>query len=91
MSQYTYAILGAGRQGTAAAYDLALFGEAQRIIMADIHEESVAQAAQRINQLVGREVAMAQPLDVSDLSALVQTLQGVNVARSAVPYTLHVV
>jgi len=86
MSQYTYAILGAGRQGTSAAYDLAKFGEAQKIIMADVREEAAAQAAERINQLIGREVTIAQQLDVSDRVALAQTLHGVDVALSAVPY-----
>jgi len=86
MAQYTYAILGSGRQGTAAAYDLARFGDAQKIIMADIQEEAALQAAERINTLTGREVAVAQQLDVSDRGALAQTLQGVNVALSAVPY-----
>lgn len=86
MSQYTYAILGAGRQGTSAAYDLAKFGEAQKIIMADVREETAAQAADRINQLIGREVAIAQQLDVSDHTALAQTLQGVDITLSAVPY-----
>jgi len=56
ISQHTYAILGAGRQGTAAAYDLTKFGETQKIIMADIREEIATQAAERINQLIGREV-----------------------------------
>jgi len=86
MSQYTYAILGAGRQGTSAAYDLAKFGEAQKIILADVREEAAAQAAERINQLIGREVTIAQQLDVSDRVALAQTLHGVDVALSAVPY-----
>jgi len=86
MSQFTYAILGAGRQGTSAAYDLAKFGEAQQIILADVREETAAQAAERINQLIGREVAIAQQLDVSNRAALAQTLHGVDVALSAVPY-----
>lgn len=86
MSQYTYAILGAGRQGTSAAYDLAKFGKAQKIIMADVREETAAQAADRINQLIGREVAIAQQLDVSDRTALAQTLHGVDITLSAVPY-----
>ena len=86
MSQYTYAILGAGRQGTAAAYDLAKFGGGQKIIMADVREETAAQAAGRINQLIGREVAIGQQLDVSDRTALAQTLHGVDIALSAVPY-----
>ena len=86
MSQYTYAILGAGRQGTAAAYDLAKFGEAQKIIMADVREEAADQASKRINQLIGCEVATAQQLDVSDQTALERTLNGVDIALSAVPY-----
>jgi lysine 6-dehydrogenase len=86
MSQYTYAILGAGRQGTAAAYDLGKFGEAQKIILADVREETAAQAAERINQLIGREVAIAQQLDVSDRTALAKTLHGVDITLSAVPY-----
>ena len=36
MSDYTYAILGAGRQGTSAAFDLAKFGSAKKIFLADI-------------------------------------------------------
>jgi lysine 6-dehydrogenase len=86
MSQFTYAILGAGRQGTSAAYDLAKFGEAQQIILADVRKETAAQAAGRINQLIGRGVTIAQQLDVSDRIALAQTPHGVDIALSAVPY-----
>ena len=86
MSQFTYAILGAGRQGTAAAYDLAKFGEAKKIIMADVLEKAAVESADRINQLIGREVAIGQQLDVSDRAALAQTLIGVDIALSAVPY-----
>ena len=86
MTQYTYAILGAGRQGTAAAYDLAKFGAAQKIIMADLDAQAAQNAAKRINQLIGREVAVAQQLGVSDRAALARVLQGVDVALSAVPY-----
>ena len=35
MSPWTYAVLGAGRQGTAAAYDLARHGDARRVLLAD--------------------------------------------------------
>ena len=89
MSQYTYAILGAGRQGTSAAYDLAKFGDAQNIVLADVREETAVQAAERINQLIGCEVAIAQQLDVSDRSALAKILPGVDVVLSAVPYTFN--
>ena len=32
----TYAVLGAGRQGTAAAYDMARWGNADRVLIADV-------------------------------------------------------
>ena len=86
MSKYVYAILGAGRQGTSAAYDLAKFGEAKRILMGDLHEETASSSAQRVNQLIGREVASGIGLDVSDRAALDKFLPGMDVTLSAVPY-----
>ena len=32
---FTYAVLGAGRQGAAAAYDMARWGDASRVLVAD--------------------------------------------------------
>jgi lysine 6-dehydrogenase len=86
MTQYTFAVLGAGRQGTAAAYDLAKFGDAKRIILADIDQKTANSSAARINQLIGRKVAVGIQLDVSERNALTNALQGVDVTLSAVPY-----
>jgi lysine 6-dehydrogenase len=83
---YHYIILGAGRQGTAAAYDLARFGDAGRIALADVDMNVATRAAQRINQLVGRSVADPQHLDVSNRLALIKTLEPFDAAMSAVPY-----
>lgn len=83
---YRYVILGSGRQGTAAAYDLAKFGEAGQILMVDARPEAAEKAAARVNRLMGREVAAPRPLDVSDEAGLRAVLQGADVALSAVPY-----
>ena len=83
---YRYVILGAGRQGTAAAYDLAKHGEAESVLMTDISLEAAQRASERVNRLIGRRVASALPLDVADLPALKKRLQGADVALSAVPY-----
>lgn len=83
---YHYIILGSGRQGTAAAYDLAKFGDAEQIVLADFKEEVAVQAAARINRLVGREVAQGVFLDVTDYPALLSRLKGMDVALSAVTY-----
>ena len=52
---YNYAVLGAGRQGTAAAYDMARWGDARRIILADYDIEIARNAAQRVNTQIGGE------------------------------------
>jgi lysine 6-dehydrogenase len=81
-----YIVLGAGRQGTASAYDLAKFGGADRVTMADI-DRSVAQAAaDRVNQLIGKPIADAIALDVKDDQAVRQAIKGYNVVLSAVSY-----
>jgi lysine 6-dehydrogenase len=87
--RYRYLVLGAGRQGTAAAYDLAHFGRAERVVLADRDPQAAAGAAARVNALVGQAVAEARGLDVADEAALVRALADADVALSAVPYRLN--
>jgi len=83
---YSYAILGAGRQGTAAGFDLALRGDARRVVLADLNPETAQKAAERINGLVGREIASAATVDVTDSASVLSILKGVDGFVSAVPY-----
>jgi len=83
---YTYAVLGAGRQGTAAAYDMARWGDAGRVVLADYNLEVACRAAERVNSLVGKTVAEPAQLDVTDLEAVERVLTGVDSFLSAVPY-----
>ena len=83
---FTYTILGAGRQGAAAAYDLARFGEAGRIILADANAAQAQKAAARLNQLIEKPLVEALELDVNDPVGLRQALGPADVALSAVPY-----
>lgn len=88
MSRYRYTILGAGRQGTAAAYDLALRGDAARIVMADAKVQAAGESAARVNKLVGKPVAepAAVDLETADEAALIELLKGTDAVISAVPY-----
>lgn len=85
---YRYAILGSGRQGTAAAYDLARFGEAEFLLLADQSLASAERAATRVNQLIGREIAHPVQVEVQDEDAVVKMLDsaGIQVFVSGVPY-----
>lgn len=85
---YRYAIIGSGRQGTATAYDLARFGDADFILLADQSLAQAERSANRINQLIGRGVACAAQVDVQQQDTVVKLLQehNVTVFVSGVPY-----
>lgn len=83
---FSYLVLGAGRQGIAAAYDLAKFGDAARVTLADVDAGLARESAERINHLLGRSATEALTLDVRDATAVRRTLKGYDVALSAVPY-----
>lgn len=83
---FTYGVLGAGRQGTAAAYDMAKFGDAKQVLLADLSLEAAQKAATRVNQLIGHEIATAHQVDVTNTAQLKAFLSQVNSFLSAVPY-----
>jgi lysine 6-dehydrogenase len=83
---YTYAVLGAGRQGTAAAYDIARWGDAEHVILADADLTVARHAARRVNQLISKQVAEAVELDVTAPEAVAGVLDGADACLSAVPY-----
>jgi len=86
---YTYVVLGAGRQGIAAAYDMARWGDARRVILADRDLEVAQRAAERVDTLVGKGMAEPMHLDVTDLKAIERLLTGVDACLSAVPYVYN--
>ena len=83
---FSYIVLGAGRQGIAAAYDLAKFGGAARVTLADVDEALAKESAEKVNHLLGRGAAEAMVLDVRDEGAVRRALPDYDVALSAVPY-----
>jgi len=83
---YSYIVIGAGRQGVAAAYDLALFGDASRVTLADFDRQTAKNAAERVNTLVRGKIANAIALDVREEKAVRNVLKGYDVALGAVPY-----
>jgi lysine 6-dehydrogenase len=84
----TFGVIGSGRQGTAAAYDLAAVQDADLVVMFDADVAVARQAAGRINCLARREVACPQELDVRDPAALVAALSPLGVVVCAVPFAL---
>ncbi len=83
---YRYAVIGSGRQGTAAAYDFATFGDADEIVMGDLSLAQAKRAAARVNQLAGRDVAHAASVDVSKPATVLKAIKGADALLSGVPY-----
>ena len=85
---YRYAVVGAGRQGTAAAYDFGRFGEAEVIWMADSDAAQAERSAERVNKLLGRSLARSLSLDAADPHTVAAWLrkERIQAFLSAVPY-----
>ncbi len=87
--RYKYAVLGAGRQGVAAAYDLAKFGDPEEIRIFDLDQEAAILGARRVNSLLETQVVQGRALDVRNPSTLGTELKGIHSTLSAVPYSLN--
>ncbi|MEE8104955.1 MAG: saccharopine dehydrogenase C-terminal domain-containing protein [Planctomycetota bacterium] len=88
MAKYRYAVLGAGKQGVAIAYDLARFGDAAEILLMDQRESVVAEGAARIQSLVPGAPVRAKAADF-DQPESATLLSGCDVAVSALPYRMN--
>ena len=87
---FRYAVLGAGRQGTACAYDMIKFGDADSVVLADLELQGAKAAAARVNTLLQTNRAAGVELDVTDLDAVGACLEDVDAFLSAVPYYYNV-
>ncbi len=86
---FSYAVLGSGMQGTAAAYDLGRHGEARDLLLLDRDAESVQCAAQRLRALLPGIAVEARTCDASDGAVLAKALDGVHGVFSALPYAFN--
>lgn len=87
---FRYLLLGAGRQGVAAAYDLGRFGQADRIVVGDVNGEVATLAAARLNRLLGRDIATPLTVDASDREAVAAAFRDVDGCLNSVHFGLNV-
>jgi lysine 6-dehydrogenase len=83
---YKYGVIGAGRQGTAAAYDMAKNGDADKVLLGDLKIQNAEESAQRINNLLNREIVEAAEVNVENIKRLINFLTDIDAFLSAVPY-----
>lgn len=83
---YNYVVLGAGRQGTAAAYDMIKFGDANKVIIADKYKRNAETAANKVNTLLNVQKVKPFKIDVNNKRTLTKFLKDIDSFLSAVPY-----
>jgi len=81
-----YAIFGAGRQGTASAYELIVHGDASLVTLLDKDEDAAKSASNKVNELTGSRVAVGREIDVKDKKEVEKVLKDTDGCISAVPY-----
>jgi lysine 6-dehydrogenase len=81
-----YGVIGAGRQGTAAAYDMAKWGDAELVLLADRSIDVARGASERINRLVGQDVARGAEIDVAAQEELIDLVSPLDAFLCATPY-----
>lgn len=87
--QNTFAILGSGMQGTAAAYDIAKYASEPKVFLGDMSFDQARHSAERVNNLIGHEVCVPHQVDAMDERALGRFLEGADIVISCVPYWMH--
>ncbi|MBK9123956.1 MAG: saccharopine dehydrogenase NADP-binding domain-containing protein [Chloroflexi bacterium] len=88
MGSFRYAVVGAGRQGAAAAYDMAVHGDAADVLVLDANPERAADVAGRVSRLTGHPSVGSGALDARDGEALVKALEPIDVFLCATPFSL---
>jgi len=83
---FKYAIIGSGKQGTASAYDLIKFGNAEKILLIDNNLENAENSANKLSKLTNTNICVPLKIDVKNKSELNKNLMGINSIISGVPY-----
>ena len=81
-----YCIIGSGRQGTAAAYDIAMHGDPESLTIIDSNDENLARCKTKIQALANFEVDVVK-LDIMDEKLLIKELLDLDIFLSSVPYS----
>ena len=83
-----YCIIGSGRQGTAAAYDIVKYGEPESLTIIDSSDKNLERCRSKILALTNFEVSTVQ-LDIMDEELLISELINIDIFLSSVPYAFN--
>ncbi len=83
-------IIGCGRQGTAAAYDILLYNKPKNLLLLDISKDSLKLCNSKIKNVISDSTLVSnQVIDFEDTNKLISILSDYDIMLSAVPYPLN--
>tara|TARA_B100001250_G_C19765678_1_gene774623 strand:+ start:39 stop:1202 length:1164 start_codon:yes stop_codon:yes gene_type:complete len=83
-------ILGTGKQGTAAAYDLLLYAKPKKMILLDSIEISLKSCLSKIESVKSTKTEIVlQKIDLNNKNELISILKDYDIMLSAVPYPFN--
>ena len=83
-----YCIIGSGRQGTAAAYDIVSHGEPQSLTIIDSNNDNLKKCKDKIKKLTDFDVDIIN-IDINDENKLIKSLFDIDIFLSSVPYKFN--
>ena len=83
-----YCVIGSGRQGTAAAYDILKHGGPESLTIIDSSEQNLAKCKSKIQALTNFEISTVK-LDIMNEDLLINELLDIDIFLSSVPYSFN--
>jgi len=83
-------IIGTGKQGTAAAYDILLYAKPKRLLLLDVSSASLEICNKKIKSVRSTKTEIINKvIDFENQAKLISILNGYDIMLSAVPYPLN--
>ena len=86
---YNYCILGTGRQGTAAAYDLIKHADIKKLSLIDSNEQNIKLCLNKLKPFIGDIKINTDVIDITNKEILVNKLNNIDIFLSSVPYEFN--
>ena len=83
---YNYCIIGAGRQGTAAAYDLIKYAKIKNLLLLDTSPQSINECLYKLKPISQNINIETKIIDIDKKDILINTLMDYDIFLSSVPY-----
>jgi len=87
-----YCIIGTGRQGSAALYDIILYGRPTSILLIDSNESFLKTCLKKIKNIINDNVSVkCEVADINDVELIIKLLKPCDIFLSSVPYQYNLI